>query len=100
MIPARADTTFLIGRTAAIAADGRGRLYISDQNGPTGATIHVVDAAGVRRGSIGRVGSGPGEYRGLDGGLLLLTDGRLLVRDAANGRFVVPWTAPRRPTGD
>lgn len=97
VIPPPANDEFIIGRTAAIAVDANGRLYIADQAGPDGGTIQVIEPNGRRR-SLGRVGSGPGEYRALDGGMVVLNDGRVLVRDAGNGRFVVFATDGRPAT--
>ncbi len=81
----RDDSTPLIGelgavRAMVVAADGG--LVVFDESVP--ALIHFDLATGARR-QIGRAGSGPGEYRRLNG-LLAMPDSSLIFWDAQNGR--------------
>lgn len=39
--------------------------------------------------TLGGRGHGPGEYANSDGGLVVFTDGRVVLRDPGNGRFTV-----------
>ena len=92
--PARLEERMSIG-----VADGAEELMLGNVRaialGPDG-TIHVLEGtpslkqftpAGVYIRTVGRLGSGPGEYRRPDGGLAVLSDGRIVVRDPGNGRM-------------
>lgn len=50
------------GFVSALAADGDGRIYVADG---MAQQIHVFDAEGRRLPSLGRRGSGPGEFQGV-----------------------------------
>lgn len=79
------EEAYLLGNMRAIAVAPDGSVYISDAGpvlrkyGPDGTFIRV----------IGRSGGGPGEYRSPDGGLAVLPDGRVVIRDPGNGRLSV-----------
>ena len=83
-------------RTAAQATTGRtyvsavqelrdGRLVVVDM---LDRSVLLYGADLDSLGVIGRTGQGPNEY-GAPRGLAMLPDGRVLVQDAANGRFMV-----------
>src|SRR5688572_2760064 len=60
-IPAAGATDLELGRIAALAVDGFGHLYVSDQQGPDGHIIRSFTTGGRFLRAIGRVGSGPAE---------------------------------------
>lgn len=72
---------------AAAAADGG--IFVSD--GADGL-VRKFDGRGRFRGFVGRIGSGPGEYRRMEG-LAVVADTALVVLDRGNGRAVVFDTA-------
>lgn len=75
----------MFGDVAGIAVANDGSIYVVDRTptlrkfGPDGSFIRT----------FGRTGSGPGEYRRPDGGLAVLPDGRVVLRDPGNGRLAV-----------
>jgi hypothetical protein len=68
-------------RSLAVAPDGA--IYVMDPE----PALRKFDRTGAYLATFGRLGSGPGEYRQPDGGLTVLADGRVVVRDPSNGRF-------------
>jgi hypothetical protein len=82
---AEGDENLMLGNLQALAVGPDGSVYLTEDTpllkkfGPDGSFIRV----------IGRVGSGPGEYRRPDGGLAVLPDGRVVIRDPGNGRLGV-----------
>lgn len=75
----------MLGQVRAIAVGPSGHVLIAD---PLPA-LREFDAQGNYVRTLGREGSGPGEYRRFDGGLVALADGRIVVRDPGNGRMNV-----------
>ncbi len=68
----------------AIGPDGTFLLY--DRQIPA---LRRFGADGQYLQTIGRKGGGPGEYANSDGGLGVLTDGRIVLRDPGNARLTV-----------
>jgi sugar lactone lactonase YvrE len=79
----------LLGDFRAIAVGPDGSIYISDE----GPVLHKYAPDGHYVATLGRKGGGPGEYANPDGGLAVLSDGRVLIRDPGNGRITVYDTA-------
>jgi hypothetical protein len=75
----------MFGQVRAIAVAPDGAIYVMDPE----PALRKFDRTGAFLGTFGRLGSGPGEYRQPDGGLTVLSDGRVVVRDPSNGRFQV-----------
>lgn len=95
---------YTIGEVADMALGRDGSLYVFDGQVPV---VRHYDAAGKFLRSIGRSGSGPGEYRSASG-IATMPDGRLLVWDtgnwrinvyAANGDFLTQWMTPSGMSG-
>ena len=68
-----------------VAATHSGSIFVT---GGLSEPIRKYHRTGRYRGSIGRVGSGPGEYRLLEG-MAVVADTLLVVFDWGNGRLVV-----------
>ena len=77
---------FMFGRVSALAVNQNGDIYVTDQQVPA---VRKYSAEGEYLYDLGREGGGPAEYRRPDGGLAVLTDGRVLVRDPGNNRINV-----------
>lgn len=73
------------GAFLALEATPDGNLMVADQQN---STIEIFDRSGVHVRSVGRRGSGPGEFLDLIG-LELDGDGRLWAVDAGNRRFAI-----------
>ncbi len=82
---AEGEDALMLGDIRSLAVAPDGSVYMMDgrtalkQFGPDGNFIRI----------FGRVGSGPGEYRRPDGGLAVLADGRVVLRDPGNARLTV-----------
>jgi hypothetical protein len=79
------DDVDLLGGFRAIAVAPDGSIYVSDG----GPVLRKYAADGHYLATFGRKGGGPGEYANPDGGLAVLSDGRVLIRDPGNGRITV-----------
>ena len=79
------DEVDLLGGFRAIAVAPDGSIYVSDD----GPILRKYAADGHYLATFGRKGGGPGEYANPDGGLAVLPDGRVLIRDPGNGRITV-----------
>ena len=75
----------LLGDFRAIAVAPDGSIYVSD----AGPVLRKYAPDGRYVATFGRKGGGPGEYAQPDGGLAVLSDGRVLIRDPGNGRITV-----------
>ena len=71
-------------RSLAVAPDGS--IYVMDSQVPA---LRKYAPDGTYIATFGREGEGPGEYKGPDGGLTVLDDGRVVLRDPRNGRLQV-----------
>ena len=74
------------GMVTEMVPDGAGGIYVFDGNVPA---LRHYDSDGVYVGKLGGQGGGPGEYEDAALGLALRSDGRLVMRDARNGRLNV-----------
>ena len=78
------DEAYMFGRIHEVAPDGRGGVYVFDGLAPA---LRHYDADGRYVRTLGGPGEGPGEYGDAVLGMGRLSDGRLVLRDARNGRF-------------
>jgi hypothetical protein len=74
---------YVFGRISGITVDDEERIYVADQ---LANTVRVFDTAGRFLFTIGRQGSGPGEFSG-PCCVAFGPDGLLWVRDAGAGRY-------------
>ncbi len=88
------DLEYLFGSPRSLESDPQGRIYVVDGQVPD---LRVFDTDGRYLATYGRPGEGPGELKGPDGGLAILSDGRILVRDPGNGRIQI-YTSDGTPT--
>lgn len=80
------DEAYLLGSVRSLAVSSQGDIYALDSQVPV---IRHYGPDGLYRGDIGRGGGGPGEYERPDGGLAVLSDGRIVVRDPGKAMFIV-----------
>lgn len=80
------DLEYLFGRIASLNVARDGTIYVVDAQVPE---LRAFAPDGTYRSTPGRPGEGPGEIQGPDGGLAVLSDGRILVRDPSNNRIQV-----------
>lgn len=83
---AEGSDTVTLGNIRAIAVGPDGRVFATDGQR---LAVRVFDAALRPVALWGRDGAGPGELRNPDGGLAVLSDGRVVVRDPGNARAQV-----------
>ena len=72
---------YLFGSVRSIAVDDNHNVYVLDGQA---RHVRVYDSDGTYLKTLGREGEGPGEFKVPMG--VAISDGRLLVRDPANGR--------------
>lgn len=77
---------YMFGQISYIAPDGRGGAYVLDGQVPV---LRHYDSTGSYTRTIGRAGSGPGEYQSPAMGLAVLSDDRIVLLDPRNARFNV-----------
>ena len=79
------DSTITFGRVDAFAVNHDNSIAVFDATAPT---LRLFDASGEYVRTLGRKGSGPGEYVHANG-LAFLPDGRLAIWDAPTSRITV-----------
>lgn len=77
---------FMFGDLVSLAVAPDGSIYVVDRQA---MALRKFGVDGSYLGTFGREGAGPGEYSGPDGGLGVLPDGRVVIRDPANARMQV-----------
>ncbi|MFP4623849.1 MAG: hypothetical protein ACLFRX_06695, partial [Gemmatimonadota bacterium] len=80
------EDVYMLGDVHGLGVGADGSMYVYDRQVPA---LRQYDGDGRYLSTFGREGGGPGEYRQSDGGLAVLPDGRVLLRDPANGRINV-----------
>ena len=80
------EDEYMLGEVDGFAVAPDGAIYIYDGQVPA---LRKYDADGTYVTTFGREGGGPGEYKSSDGGIAVLPDGRVLLRDPGNGRINV-----------
>jgi hypothetical protein len=93
---ASGSDTVTLGDITAIAMGPDGRIYATDGQR---LALRVFDAELQPLAIWGRGGSGPGELLNPDGGLAVLTNGRVAVRDPGNARLQL-FDGEGRPAGE
>jgi hypothetical protein len=78
------DLEYLLGSVVSLGVGADGTVYLVDRQVPE---LRAYDATGTYIGTFAGPGEGPGEIKGPDGGLAVLSDGRILVRDPGNARL-------------
>jgi hypothetical protein len=89
LVLGKADDVLTFGRISCIAILPKGRIAVLDSKGLTGPTLYVLDSLGHMVLTLGREGSGPGEFRtrNLSPCLTTSRDGTLLMLDISNSRI-------------
>ncbi len=77
---------YMFGRVRSLAVAADGSIYAYDEHA---RELRKYAPDGTYLATFGRQGGGPGEYEDPDGGLAVLPDGRIVLRDPANARFSV-----------
>lgn len=72
------------GFISEMAVDSAGGIYVFDRQVPA---LRYFNEQGEYVRTLGREGSGPGEYRNTTMGLAVRQDGRVILRDHRNARF-------------
>jgi hypothetical protein len=88
------EEPYVLGAIADVAVSARGEIYVWDRSVPA---IRMYDAAGKFLRNIGRMGSGPGEYRS-GAGIAIAKNGNLLMWDPGNARINV-YSPAGEPAG-
>lgn len=76
----------MLGSVSGLAVDHDGYIYVYDRQVPA---LRKYGPDGAFVATIGHTGGGPGEYANSDGGMAVLDDGRLVLRDPGNARFTL-----------
>jgi hypothetical protein len=80
------DEAYMLGAINGLAVSADGAIYALDRQVPM---LRKYGDDGRHIADFGREGGGPGEYKNPDGGLAVLSDGRVAVRDPGNARIQV-----------
>jgi len=75
----------MFGQIGGLAVTPGGEILVYDAQA---TVVRRYGADGGYRGTLGRAGSGPGEYQNV-AGLGVLADGRIVLNDFGNGRFTL-----------
>ncbi|MEJ2215776.1 MAG: hypothetical protein P8099_04085 [Gemmatimonadota bacterium] len=86
---------YMFGGISGLAVDGDGNMYVYDRQVPV-LRKYAPDGSFLM--NLGRKGGGPGEYKNSDGGMAVLPDGRLALRDPGNARIQL-YTPGGEPAG-
>lgn len=78
------EDEYLLGSVESLAVASDGSIYLYDGQAKA---LRRYAADGTYLSTLGREGGGPGEYKQPDGGLAVLPDGRVLLRDPGNARI-------------
>lgn len=76
----------IFGSVAGLTEDAQGNIYVYDRQVPA---LRKYGPDGAFIANIGHSGEGPGEYSNSDGGLNVLPDGRVILRDPGNARYTL-----------
>lgn len=77
---------YMLGEVRSLAVAPDGSIYAMDSQVPA---LRKYGPDGSYVATFGREGEGPGEYKGPDGGLTVLDDGRVVLRDPRTARLQV-----------
>ncbi len=77
---------YMLGNIRSMAVTDEGEIYLFDSQVPA---LRKYGPDGTHLATFGREGGGPGEYKSPDGGLGVLPDGRVVLRDPGNTRISV-----------
>ena len=80
------EDEYMLGDVGGFAVAPGGEIYIFDRQVPA---LRKYGPDGTFLATFSREGGGPGEYKQSDGGLAVLPDGRVLLRDPGNARINV-----------
>ena len=80
------DLEYLLGRVVSLGVTSDGTVYFVDSQGPE---LRSYDADGTYLATLAGPGEGPGELNSPGGGLAVLSDGRVVIRDPGNNRLQV-----------
>ncbi len=90
------DDQYLLGDIRGMVVDREGFIYVYDAQVPA---LRKYDREGRYVMTIGHQGGGPGEYKSSDGGMAILHDGSIVLRDQGNARFQL-WSPEGEPRGE